>query len=730
MKRIITTLIVFVWLGSNAQEYSIVSPALQGLIKAHHVYGEHISESNAWKYGPLSADIHPQDSKLNVLIKGKESLAAELEKAGVSSFNQIGNVYSLHISVAELAVISKLSGIERIEESPRGNTKLKNARRNTKVDMVHLGSGLNSPYHGSGVVVGVIDFGLDFSHPMFYTSDGSSTRISRVWLTDNNTGTPPSGFTYGTELTTLAELQAEGASNYFESHGSHVAGIAAGTAYLKPDLKGVADQSEIVFVESGNSVADELTYIFNYARSVSKPAVVNMSLGSHKGPHDGSSLLDLAIDNLAKSGQIIVGAAGNEGDKALHLKHTFSGDTISTIPELEGENTTVDIWGEKNKHFSLNLVLYDLVNDAIVYETGYWSTTINTSLDSTFNLGSDYLSLSYGGELSSLNQKSHAQIAIESTTQDYAVYFEMTSPSGVVHAWNDGTGGGAPFIDDVGSGPLTGFVKGDNESTMGEIGATAKNIISVGAYTSTTTFTSLVNSTVTNTTEADGAIADFSSRGPTVDGRVVPSITAPGNYVISSLNSYNIGSTPGGDEDDRITDSTMIGTDAYYYGAYEGTSMATPMVVGIIALLLEKYPTLTPAQIKTLLKEQSIKDSHTGTIPAAGSNTWGYGKIDALAMLVKLEGGAPVDPVVIEEIVSENGIRIYPVPTSHLLHVEGQTKFENIEVISIDGKVNEVPTVLISDQKAELDISALSEGMYLLRVRTHNENQVFRVLKR
>ncbi len=120
-----------------------------------------------------------------------------------------------------------------------------------------------------------------------------------------------------------------------EYHGSHVAGIATG-ADKKSGYHGVAPDADIVFVSFGQNSVDipnAVKYIFDYAESVGKPCVINMSLGSHMGPHDGTSTIDRFFDSVVGPGRILVGAAGNEGGKRLHVHKTFTEDdkTLKTI---------------------------------------------------------------------------------------------------------------------------------------------------------------------------------------------------------------------------------------------------------------------------------------------------------------------------------------------------------------------------------------------------------------
>ena len=165
---------------------------------------------------------------------------------------------------------------------------------------------------GSGVVVGIVDSGIDASHAMF------ANRIHSIW--DQLIQGPGWGTTnYGTVLSgatlTLGTDQ--------NGHGTHVAGIAAGNnaTYL-----GVAQNATIVAVKTDfqtTSIADGVRFVFSEAQNLGLPAVVNLSLGAHFDPHDGSDDLSALIDQQTGPGRIVVAAAGNEGTDAIHAALTI-----------------------------------------------------------------------------------------------------------------------------------------------------------------------------------------------------------------------------------------------------------------------------------------------------------------------------------------------------------------------------------------------------------------------
>ena len=187
---------------------------------------------------------------------------------------------------------------------------------------------------------------------------------------------------------------------------------------------------------------------------------------------------------------------------------------------------------------------------------------------------------------------------------------------------------GAPLTNEFpGFGQIPGFLFGNTDYTVGEIGGTANEIITVGAYTTKNSYMDFYGGLQDIPSYVEqGQIAPFSSKGPTLDGRVKPEITAPGNVIVSSVNSFDEEYMPGNSE---VVTGVSDGLNDWYFASMQGTSMAAPMVTGIVALWLEANPSLTSDQIKELFKVSSWQDQFTGIIPVNGSNIWGHGKIDA-----------------------------------------------------------------------------------------------------
>jgi len=196
------------------------------------------------------------------------------------------------------------------------------------VNQVHNGTGgLDSPYTGKGVIIGIVDQGLDFTHPDFKNDDGT-TRFLRYWDHTLSSGGPASPYGYGIvwneeQINNGTCISTENGTG----HGTTVAGMACGNANANGQNRGMAPEANLIIVESNFSlpnwtmtIADACDYIFKVADTLGMPAVVNLSLGSYLGSHDGDDPASEYMESLLdeKPGRIIVCAAGNSGAKGKY----------------------------------------------------------------------------------------------------------------------------------------------------------------------------------------------------------------------------------------------------------------------------------------------------------------------------------------------------------------------------------------------------------------------------
>lgn len=677
------------------------------------------------------------------LLLAEGATTSELEALGLRfQGNTSNSILSVLIPLGQIPSVTAHPSVKHLGIGQKAGPTLDNARTATWVHWVHQGTQLNRPYFGNGVIVGIIDVGFDYTHPNFYNGTGSNNyRILRVWEQNATTGTPPSGFGFGRELVGQnAILNAQKDAND-ESHGTHVAGIAAGAGGgANTDFVGVAPRANLVLVSTNFTdagIGQGIEYILNYASSVGKPCVINMSIGGLYGPHDGTSSFDQFCNTVAGPGKILVGSAGNWGGDYIYIGKTFANLDSTLYTFLKNDYSTqqtdatgaVNIWGSPNTNYWVAVNIWNSNTNSFEDWTPYLPANVASSNAYTLYdddpIFPDECIVSISTAISSLNNKPEVYISIDNSDQDDSyrwAMIEIIAYNTQTKMWSCDLSNKTSFYDGGNSSP---FVNGSTSSTVGEIGGTGPSMISVGAYTSKNTWTAF-NGTTQNAPAfaAIGAVAPFSSKGPTADGRTKPDISAPGNILVSSVSRFdgNFSSSS-----NRTVNGVTNGTNNWWFGALEGTSMSAPMVTGIVALWLEANPNLTPQAAKNLMKTTAYKDTYTGNIGANGSNTWGWGKIDAHSGLLSIIQST----IGVIELSNQLEVIIFPNPASEVvnLYFESSTFLRKVELFDVAGR-------LIDSKEVNMDvlgsiqfpINAIATGTYLLKVHTSCGSGVQKVL--
>ncbi len=690
-----------------------------------NVFTKKMKEDYLVKYSKTGYSVH------GILTVGPDMNEADLNRYGITVNTKISNFWTVQLPVKSFNSLKNIKGLKYVQIDSPVRTRLDSTRKSIGADLLHSGTGLSRQYKGNGVIVGIIDSGFDLLHPAFMDASGN-TRITRVWDQNADSGNPPSGYSYGAEISGAANIAAYqytiGADQ--ESHGSHVAGIAAGSGLnTSGKYTGIAPEAELVLIGmgGGSAIIDGINYIFSYAASVGKPAVINMSLGSHIGPHDGTSSFDQSLDGLAGSGKILVGAAGNEGSTPLHLEANLSGDTVKTFVgfesyEIQGEGL-IDIWGSPGSEIFVSVS--SMGQDYSFQQGIFYSSTANETGIDEYKLitGTDTVAFYIECTAANFNNnKPNILIYITNTSSRYPV-ISITSSSSTVHVWNHGTGYGAPLE----SLAMSGFAEGNNEITIGEIGATSNSIIAVGAYVTRKRWTD-VNSQSWVSGEDLFDIASFSSRGPTADGRLKPEITAPGCYTASSASSFDENySTPG--QTTMFQDSQ--GGRTFPYELMQGTSMAAPALAGVVALMLEANSDLSKEDIVNIFKQTGKSDGFTGSNLGAGNNnTWGFGKVDAYQAVISAAASATsVEEITNNTIEKYELQNNYPNPFNPLTNIRFSIKKAGMVKVSVFNTLGQTVKNLSNeylpagtfkvswDGKNETG-QPVSSGMYIYRIET------------
>ncbi|MBS1618371.1 MAG: S8 family peptidase [Bacteroidetes bacterium] len=686
---------------------------------------------------------------ISALIRVTPTISeADLEALGVHVGTRAGLIWTAQVPLVNVEAFTQLPGIDYIQLDEPVSMTLDSARRTTRVDSVHAGIGLPHPYTGKGVVVGIVDVGFDYTHPTVYDTSGTNYRISRVWEM-KTPGIPPSGFNYGNEMTDSFTIQSQQTDNPGATHGTHVMGIAAGSGFGSTDTssalyRGMAFESELVLVGimpdsnqwQGTGMSDFLdgiNYVFTYAASVGKPAVVNLSWGTPVGPRDGTSLFSEGCDALTGAGKIFVVAAGNEGESAIHLQKTFSATdtvvkTFATFdPYLNVKKLWLDFWGDPGKTFCLQVSLH---HGTEIASTGYVCLDNNLHSFSLPGTNHDSLHVQIVTSTSEFNGKPRIYLTLYNRATTDSVLLSVRSTDGRVDCWDGYVTNGEGY-----GGPLSSYgypwaTQGDTNYVTSDIVST-RSAISAGAYSAKVEYTSISHHSYNFLGYTTlGALVPFSSHGPTTDGRIVPDITAPGLCVVSSVNSFCADVRPGGVDYVDVVSSwlDLSQNRQYYWAQFSGTSMATPCTSGIIALMLEANPGLYPDQIKRILTQTAILDTFTGTLPASGLNTWGHGKINAYGAVI----AASLSTGVGEVPGNTLSVSLYPNPGNGLYTLSYQAAREaalTVDVYDISGRLvyNTEWNTTADKNTTTIDLSKNSAGMYMVRVASGDHQSMIKV---
>ncbi|MFA7380216.1 MAG: S8/S53 family peptidase [Bacteroidia bacterium] len=662
-------------------------------------------------------------SYLSTLIKVNNKVdEKQIEQLGAIVGTKAGDIWTVRVPEDRMIAFTRIAGIDFIELDRVVHALMDSARYFTGIDSAHLGIGVPL-LGGKGVVVGILDRGFDYTHPAFYDTSYSRLRIQRVW-NQRSAGTPPAGFSYGEELTDTTTILQKRFSTTTNDHGTSVGSVAAGSGYGSANnrqFRGVAYDCDIVLVESNadttefavftyGTMIDGFNYIFNYAESVGKPAVINVSLGGSDGPHDGTSLFGRACDNMVGPGKIIVFAAGNDGNIPIHLQKTFtlSDTSISTIINLVSDWDDLELWGDTGKSYCIEIGLFS--NGVKGAKTGTicidnmfrYVPLIGTDLDTTY--------VSIGSEINVLNNKPHISMRLKHNSKD-SIYLTVKGTEGTAHLWIYG--------EFKGNG--TWATEGDSHFSVGEY-ACSKSCIAVGAYSTRTSWKNLQNQVIpvpVEVTRARGDIATFSSLGPTMDGRMKPEITAPGSMIGCATNSFSPTYRPGSGGLYYFCTVTKYTSPRnnrnYYYSMTQGTSVAAPVVAGAVALLLQINPTLTVDRIRQILTATAIRDSFTTQNP--DPDMWGAGKLNVYGAVKAtiLSAGTTTAPK------SDVDVTVYPNPNNGqfmITYKAEQAGFYLVEISNTAGQTLHQQSWELKNgvNTLSVDLQKYGKGIYFLTV--------------
>lgn len=501
----------------------------------------------------LDVGYRRDDKEWELIVKYSGTLN-ELREIGIQVV-ELSNEFAI-LTVPESLVerLADFPQIEYVEKPKRLFFQAENGRRVSCVPPVQ-----NPPFSlfGSGVLVAIIDSGIDYTNPDFRNDDGT-TRIRNLW-DQTIMGNPPEGYLIGTEFTreqideaikqpTVPMRMQIVPSVDVSGHGTSVAGIAAGNGRGSRGriYRGVATQSELLVVKLGNprkegfprttELMQAIDYVVRKALFYKQPVAINISFGNTYGSHDGTSLLERFIEDIANIWKsVICIGTGNEGRSAGH--------TAGIV--RENEETVIQLAVQEQEP-SLNLQIwkayYDIMDISFVSPSGERIGPIQEVLGTQrFSVGNTELLLYYGEPSPySTAQEIYVDFLPKEAYINSGIWEIVLTPRKII------SGNYAMWLPSENVlNPGTAFLFPTETGTL-TIPSTASRTIGVGAYDALTF-----------------SYADFSGRGQRGTGRLSkPDIVAPGV---------------------NVTAPTTSGT----YASFSGTSFATPFVTGGAALMME-----------------------------------------------------------------------------------------------------------------------------------------------
>lgn len=534
----------------------------------------------------------------------------------------------LRIAALVVAIFSSLLFSSRVPAMDR-------ARMKTKVDEAFAKYGVT----GSNTIVAILDRGLDWKNADFRNTDGT-TRIEYIFDMLDNTGATAPGNTWGigtiyTKARINAALATNGTLNTRDAvgHGTTTTGIAAGGGRNDPRYRGVAPDARLIIVKivggapahgsepaeatvsgGGTTILTGMDFIVSKAAELGMPCVMLANIGSIGGPGDGTGSLARKIDSLVgpgKPGLAFVTGSSDDGDGSNNNHAggvvTAGGLTTLEIEKVGTANLRFDLWYAETDRFTVRIHTPTGIYGPYPAPASPTGTANVTNPEFTYNhRGRDVdFALSTG-------EKRQVLIDFKGAAGRYQV--ELTGTTVV-----DGR------FDAV--LPLTGSVADSHfldHAVTGTVWdmAAARHNICPNAYINWQSYVDIDG--IARSKQPPQPIGDLwvgSGVGPTWDGRHGIDVSAPGHVVITTYNPASYWAT---------FRFNLVSSAAGLYGTAGAVSGASPIVTGIVALMLEMNPTLDAAEIKQILRDTARADAFTGAVP---NNRWGGGKVDALAAL-------------------------------------------------------------------------------------------------
>ncbi|HZR47002.1 MAG TPA: S8 family serine peptidase [Candidatus Manganitrophaceae bacterium] len=586
----------------------------------------------------------PGAARVKTIVRFEGSLSG-VEALGGKVRSVLGEIATVDLPVDAIGPVSALPNIVYLEAAKKVKPQIDASVPETGATAIR--SGAPPQWRGDtgrNVIIGIVDTGLDLAHADFKDPEGKS-RVLFLW-DQTAAGSPPPGFSYGNECSGTV-IDAGGCpESDTHGHGTHVAGIAAGngagTGNGQPAFRyvGMAPEADLIVVRTdytNDDILDGIAYIQAKAAALGRPSVINLSLGSDTGSHDGTQNYERALDRASGPGRVIVASAGNAAAAGLHASGTVAptGTPVGfTVPAGTTE-VIFDLWYAGTDRFNVS------VDNGLGCAAPGAVAPGNIA---SFSLPCGLIDIYSSDRLEAVNNDREIYIDLRNGASPISAGTWTVTLSGA----SSGTGRfDAWLYTDSQAGAFTTNV--DPSMTLNSSASSAETI-SVAAYVTKNSWISLAGPEDNTLTRWD--IAPFSSRGPRrpcgdpakCPAVQKPEIAAPGTAIFSSLSTAM-----------PSPDPALVDPDGVHI-AFGGTSMAAPHVTGAVALLLQGAPALTPGEIKSILAGNSkVDDFTTHSIP---NDLWGFGKLNVQAAFAATPNPPPAAPAAFSAVVQSGAVAL------------------------------------------------------------------------
>ena len=606
-------------------------------------------------------------SAIAMLKQGSACPVASLQALGIEIRLQVGRMLILTVPAESLMALDDIEEIESVSADQMNQLMNNVAREKSHVNEVATTAEaefhtLPQAYTGKGVLLGIIDTGIDFNHAAFRNADGS-TRIKLALVLSMETDNYD-------EYTSPEDIEQLTSDKVSRSHGTHVAGIAGGSIVEGLDKQGMAPEADLMLCGLGDYLYDSyiisaITRMFDFAKEQGQPCVVNLSLGYSCFFHDGTSseivqcLKEYYKTEENKKGRIIVLAGCNFAGCHSAIYTTLpeadsDGYNLKTVLGEDGKDTYEGL--EVNRYSSIENFFYNIDGSEFDVEL----KVVDTITGQVYTLDEKPLYTTYYTKVSEIDKTSTTSYLNNKYYIGYDSYstrlfhepnlklaYFVKGQAGKIFRAIDGRITKSSGYHSYG---LPGYTDGGDNGAF-SVDICCEEAIGVGVYYSATSYMDINGNIQQYRDESQlDKIVHFSSWGTDDNGMNHPDVVAPGAGVCSAYNNYDADYIDAKGEfrpemSADLTDGVNLFGRNHYYGVKEGTSMAAPHVSGIIALWLQAKPDMTYADVRTLIQQTSYNDDYTTNpdlIPSGNVIQAGAGKIDALAGLQELTGSTAI----------------------------------------------------------------------------------------